>query len=207
MDGLLLDSERLARDCFLQACADVGWPADLAAYDLCVGGTYESTERILIAAYGPDFPYARLSECWGAHYEAYIQTRPVAVKAGARELLDHLADLGIPRALATSTRRATALQKLRLAGLEDYFSHLVCGGETPRGKPHPDPYLEATRRLSHPPGQCWALEDSNNGVRAAHAAGLRVFQVPDLVQPDPQVAALGHQVVGSLFEVLELLLD
>ena len=205
MDGLLLDSERLARECFLLACADIGWTADTAAYDRCVGSTSETTERILREACGPDFPYAEMNACWAERYDAHINHHPVAVKPGAHELLDHLERLDIPRALATSTRRSTALRKLQLAGLTDYFLHMVCGGETERGKPHPDPYLEATQRLQREPGQCWALEDSDNGVRAAHAAGLTVFQIPDLISPDGSVRALGHRVVESLFDVLILL--
>ena len=207
MDGLLLDSERLARECFIQACADVGWDADIPAYDRCVGSTSEATERILRDACGREFPYTEMSARWGERYDAHVNHHPVAVKPGARELLDRLERLDIPRALAPSTRRSTAQRKLQLAGLADYFLHMVCGGETERGKPHPDPYLAATGHLLQEPGQCWALEDSDNGVRAAHAAGLRVFQVPDLVQPDATVRALGHPVLRSLFEVLDLLDD
>lgn len=205
MDGLLLDSERLARECFIQACADVGWDADIPAYDRCVGSTSEATERILRDACGREFPYTEMSARWGERYDAHVNHHPVAVKPGARELLDRLERLDIPRALATSTRRSTAQRKLQLAGLADYFLHMVCGGETERGKPHPDPYLEATGRLLREPEQCWALEDSDNGVLAAHAAGLMVFQVPDLISPQAHVRALGHRVVDSLFDVLALL--
>lgn len=205
MDGLLLDSERLARDSFVQACTEVGWAPDLAVYDLCVGSTYEGTERILRTHFGADFPFEAVNERWGALYEARVLRQPVDLKSGALDLLVRLEELGIPRALATSTRRGIATAKLHNASLSEYFAHLVCGGETARGKPHPDPYLEAAGRLRVDPGLCWALEDSNNGVRAAHAAGLQVFQIPDLVPPSDEVRALGHIVVESLFDVLKLL--
>ncbi len=205
MDGLLLDSESLARQTFIRACRDVGWEPDLAVYDLCIGSTYEDTERILKAGFGSDFPFEAVNECWGALYEERVLYQAIDVKTGALELLMRLDELGIPRALATSTKRTIAMTKLRNAALDGYFVQLVCAGETARGKPHPDPYTEATRRLLLDPGQCWALEDSNNGVRAAHAAGLRVFQIPDLVLPSDEVRALGHQVVDSLFDVLNLL--
>ena len=205
MDGLLLDSERLARAMFVSACLEVGWEPDLAVYDLCVGATYEVTERILKAEFGSDFPFEAVQERWNVLYEERVLHRPVDVKAGALELLLRLAELDIPRALATSTKRPIAVAKLRNAGLDEFFEQLICGGETTRGKPHPDSYVEAVASLLLEPGQCWALEDSNNGVRAAHAAGLRVFQVPDLVPPSDEVRALGHLVVDSLFEVLDLL--
>jgi HAD superfamily hydrolase (TIGR01509 family) len=205
MDGLLLDSERLARETFVSACRSVGWEPDLAVYDLCVGSTYEGTQRILENGFGAEFPFEAVTERWGTLYEERVLYQAVDVKTGALELLIRLDELGIPRALATSTRRDIAVTKLKNACLHDYFTQLVCGGETERGKPHPDPYLEAAARLLLDPRQCWALEDSNNGVRAAHAAGLRVFQVPDLVAPSDEVRALGHEVVGSLLDVLDVL--
>jgi HAD superfamily hydrolase (TIGR01509 family) len=205
MDGLLLDSERLARETFVDACRAVGWDPDMAVYDLCVGSTYEGTERILKAGFGSDFPFDEVSQLWAEQYDARVLYQAVDVKIGALELLIRLDELDIPRALATSTQRHIATTKLRNAQLHDFFAHLVCGGETTRGKPHPDPYLEAASRLLLDPDQCWALEDSNNGVRAADAAGLRVFQVPDLVAPSNEVRALGHDVVDSLFDVLSLL--
>ena len=97
------------------------------------------------------------------------------------------------------------MTELRNAALDGFFAALVCGGETARGKPHPDPYLEAARQLGLDPSQCWALEDSNNGVRAAHAAGFCVFQIPDLVAPNEEIRALGHRVVNSLSDVLNVL--
>jgi len=205
MDGLLLDSERLARDSFVHACAAHGWQADLEVYARCIGSNYEVTEQILRDHFGPDFPYADIDASWSSHYHARLAEAPVPVKAGALELLEYLAAAEVPLALATSTRRHTAEGKLRAAGLLDYFRHSVCGGETARGKPHPDPYLAAADGLGLDPGRCLALEDSENGVRSAHAAGCLVIQVPDLVPPGPEIEALGHLILTSLAEVLPLL--
>lgn len=205
MDGLLLDSERLAQDAFVLACADHGWPADLEAYQRCIGSTPEGTQQILRAHYGPRFPYAELDASWSRHYHARLAQAPVPVKSGAAELLNYLTALGIPCGLATSTRRVTAESKLSGSGLRDYFQHTVCGGETPRGKPHPEPYLAAASGLGLQPGLCLALEDSANGVRSAHAAGCQVIQIPDLVVPDADLVSLGHLILDSLTEVLHLL--
>lgn len=205
MDGLLLDSERLARDTFVCACRAAGWQLDMAAYLTCIGSTAATTERILREAHGPDFPYTQIAEDWSARYHARIHADGVPLKPGAVTLLDHLRDLSIPAALATSTRRPTAELKLAGAGLESYFCHMVCGEETPRGKPHPDPYLAAAAALQLAPADCWALEDSANGVRAALAAGCVVFQIPDLVQPSAETRALGHVIKTSLLDVLALL--
>ena len=204
MDGLLLDSERLARDLFFASCRDLELEVDAGLYHRCIGSSREATDELLSGALGPQ-RYAALVTLWSERYEGVVRRRPVPRKPGVEAVLARLAELGVPRALATSTGREIAEIKLRLAGLLDCFSVLVCGGETPRGKPYPDPYLAAVEGLGLTPGDCWACEDSDNGVRAAHSAGLRVFQVPDLVQPGPDVAELGHAVLPSLGDLLTVL--
>jgi HAD superfamily hydrolase (TIGR01509 family) len=205
MDGLLLDSERLARDAFVRACEDHGWAADLSSYQQCIGSTYEKTREILTVAYGEGFPYEAIDASWSHHYHARLAEGPVPVKVGAEALLAHLAGCRVPMALVTSTRRATAMEKLQATGLLGFFDALVCGGETDRGKPDPDPYLEGAARLELSPEACWALEDSANGVRSAVTAGCVVFQVPDLVPPTAELERLGHRIVGTLDEVRETL--
>ncbi len=204
MDGLLLDSERLARDAFAQACRDHGWEPDLDVYVSCIGSTSEATEATLRGHHGAHFPYAAIDASWSRHYHARLEQDGVPVKPGAQALLEHLALRGVPCAVATSTRRSTAEGKLERSRLLGFFQHTVCGGETDRGKPHPDPYLAAAAGLGVDAAHCLALEDSSNGVRAAHAAGCTVVQVPDLVPPEPELLALGHAVLASLEEVLKL---
>lgn len=205
MDGLLLDSERLARDAFVAACTAFGFVPDLEVYHRCIGSTYEKTEAILRGHFGPEFPYPEIAGRWDELYHARLDEGPVPVKPGAVELLVHLEQSRIPAALVTSTRRSTAERKLEGVGLLGHFDHRVCGGETPRGKPAPDPYLEAARLLGVDATRCLALEDSANGVRSAHAAGCLVVQIPDLVAPTDDVRALEHLILDSLGEVLDML--
>lgn len=203
MDGLLLDSERLAREAFFEACRMVGVDVDDDVYARCIGSTREDTAQLLSEALGSRDLHGELDRCWDELYQTRIAASAVPLKAGARELLDALARYDIPRALATSTDRATATLKLERAAVISSFSCLICGGETDRGKPHPDPYLAAVTALGAPPESTWALEDSAHGVRSAHAAGLRVFQIPDLVPPPPDLEGLGHHVAADLFQVLD----
>jgi HAD superfamily hydrolase (TIGR01509 family) len=203
MDGLLLDSERLAREAFDEACRVVGVEVEPEVYARCIGSNREATAAILVDVLGSQAVYGELDRHWDERYQSLINGGAVALKPGALELLTALTSYGIPRALATSTARPRATLKLQRAGVISYFSCLICGGETDRGKPHPDPYLAAVTALGTPPGASWALEDSENGVRAAEAAGLRVFQVPDLVAPSEALRGLGHRVAADLFEVLD----
>ena len=119
------------------------------------------------------------------------------LKAGVRELLQDLSDIGVPMAVATSTRGERARIKLARSGIDGYFRHVVTSSDVSHSKPAPDLYLLAAERLGIPPRECVALEDSEYGVRAASAAGLRVIQVPDLV-PATDLARSLAMVVESL---------
>ena len=207
MDGTLLESERLARACFLAACQDAGWgDVDSKVYDRCVGSTHAMTREILLAGYGASFPVDEVEAHWSRRYHQHIERRPLDIKPGVLELMQRLDQRGIPMALATSSLRPTATTKLTMAGLMDFFHHLVCGGEAEQGKPHPAPYLKATTQLDVAPAQCWALEDSDNGVRSAYAAGLQVIQIPDELAPSDEVRNFGHPILHSA-QVLLTLLD
>jgi len=202
MDGLLLDSERLALEAFEAASASLGWEPDLAVYRRCIGSTYAATQAVLEAVLPLGLSYPVFDARWSQCYAERLDAGALEIKPGAEELLRALVDLGIPRALATSTRRPVAEHKLALTGLAEFLPVRICGGETSRGKPHPDPYLAAIAALGVWAPEAWACEDSDPGVRAAVAAGLAVFQVPDLLQPEPAVRALGHRIVTDLHVVL-----
>ena len=94
------------------------------------------------------------------------------------------------------------MQELGQAGLLDYFSVVVGGDMVRRSKPDPEIYLRACREMEADPTETFAIEDSLHGVRAAHAAGMRVFMVPDLVEPDEAVTKLAFAVYPSLLGVL-----
>jgi HAD superfamily hydrolase (TIGR01509 family) len=205
MDGLLLATERLCMEFFEDACRAHGITPVRSLYYGCIGTRDDGTRRVIEAAYGPDFPYERVHAHWMRAYHDHVEHRPVDHRPGAADLLALTRELGLPIALATSTRTATARRKLELAGLADFFRIVIGGDQVTHAKPHPEPYLTAAAALGVPASSCWAIEDSDNGVRAAHAAGTWVIQVPDLVEPSAEVRALGHAVMPSLSKVAALL--
>ena len=205
MDGLLLDTERIVLDGFLHACRVRGVPADPDAYRRCIGTTVERTRELLIEGYGPDFPYDAIVASWNDYCDEHLVRRAPPLKPGALETLETVRRLAIPCALATSTWDPEASDRLASVGLDRFFAAKVTGDRVAKGKPDPEPYRTATDLLGVDPTRAWALEDSAHGVRSALAAGLRVFQIPDLVPPDPSTLALGHTVLDSLFDVVDLL--
>ena len=106
-------------------------------------------------------------------------------------------------ALASSSNRPVIDAVLDVSGLASLFEATVSSEEVARGKPAPDVFLEAARRLDVPPARCVAVEDSGNGIRAAHAAGMRVLAIPNLRYPPPDDAlALADAVLGSIDELV-----
>ena len=107
-----------------------------------------------------------------------------------------------PLALASSSNRPLIDLVLELSGLGRYFRVTVSSEEVERGKPAPDVYLDASRRLGVAPGRCAAVEDSENGIRSARAAGMRVVAIPNpAYPPNAEALALADETLGSLDEL------
>jgi HAD superfamily hydrolase (TIGR01509 family) len=204
MDGLMLDSERALLGCLAQAGAEAGHALPEAFLLSLIGSSDALTRQLIAEQVGADAVDALLQDSY-ARYERLVAAG-VPHRPGIIDLLDTLVVHGVPRAVATSTRRPLALRKLESAGLLRYFEHVATSSDVARPKPAPDIYLLAAARLGVEPQHCLALEDSPTGVRAALAAGMTVIQVPDLLQPDADVRALGHAIAGSLHDVRGLLL-
>ena len=161
---------------------------------------------MLLRTFGEAFPLPRFRACRAACWDEHVVTHGVQPKPGLLDLLDLLDARRLPKAVATGTHRAAAIGLLNRARVADRFAVLVGGDEVPRGKPEPDIYLAAAAGLGVAPGACLVLEDSGPGVRAAHAAGMRVVLVPDLAPPSQDTTEHAHAVCASLCEVGPLIL-
>lgn len=203
MDGLLLDTERVAYDSLRVVCGRFGVVVDDTAFRRMVGLNANASRAVLANALPTGSDIAAFEAAWDCEVEARVAA-DLPLRPFAREVVSALAEAGIPIAVATSTRRDRAIWKLEKAGLLSAFETIVCGDEVGRSKPAPDIFLEAARRLGTTPADAWAFEDSTNGVRAAVAAGFQVVQVPDLVPPDDDLRALGHHIVGDLGQAVTL---
>lgn len=200
MDGTLLDTEAVFRDIVFEVCTELGFEMTDDVHRSMVGSSHETTNRLLVEAYGVAFPYAMFDEkCRVTMRER--SHAGVPVKSGAVEFITELRTRGIPTAVATSSRNPHAAHHLSAAGLLDLFETVVTRDDVVNPKPHPEPYLTAARRLGVDPTRCLALEDSHSGVRAAHAAGMQTVMVPDLVGPDDDIHALGISIMESLVHV------
>jgi HAD superfamily hydrolase (TIGR01509 family) len=201
MDGLMLDTERVALVAWKEAATSLGLPFEPELARRMIGRNNADCRALILDHHGDDFPIDALLVATGDAYEAIVAREGIALKAGLTELLDWLEASGIERAVATSTRRSRALAKLERTGLLPRFRALVGGDEIARGKPAPDIFLAAVLRLEAEAGECIVLEDSEPGVRAALAAGIAPIMVPDLHPPSADLLALSPLVLPSLVDV------
>jgi HAD superfamily hydrolase (TIGR01509 family) len=183
MDGTLLDTEKIYFESLVAAMNALGYSDDVAALShAMVGIPGPECESMLRARYGEDFPLAELNVAFATKCDE-IMRAGLPMKRGAAELLDALKHAQYPIAIVTSSSRRTADKLLTLAGIRTHFDAVLTRDDVARGKPHPDLYLLAAARLGAEPKACLAVEDSNPGVAAAHAAGAITIMVPDIVPP------------------------
>jgi HAD superfamily hydrolase (TIGR01509 family) len=169
-----------------------------------VGLQHAASGRIVEEHFGQGFDLAAWSDAVSAHFREELAAG-IALKTGAVEILDHLDEVGLPRAIATSSSLQAVQQSLGPHSLVDRFHALITRDVQTRGKPHPEPFLKAAAALGVDPAACLALEDSHNGVRAAAAAGMMTVMVPDMLDPTEEMQTLCVRIARDLHEVRELL--
>jgi len=204
MDGTLLDTEAMYKEAIFTACRLVGYEMTDEFHRGMIGHPRDRNRAALVDFFGPAFPLAAYLE----HCSAAVRTRfrqSLSLKAGAMDLLQLVASIPLPTAVATSTPRDEAVEHLTLAGLIDFFPVIVSRTDVSQGKPHPETYLRAASLLSVDPRNCLAIEDSHNGIRAAHAAGMATIMVPDMQTPTKEIRGLCVGILDSLARVHALL--
>jgi HAD superfamily hydrolase (TIGR01509 family) len=205
MDGTLLDTEKVYLESLLSALAAFGYKDDVVT--LChamVGIPALECEAMLRDRYGEDFPLPQLRQAFNERRDEILSSG-LPLKSGAIDLLDALRDTALPLAIVTSSSRRTADEHLTLAGIRTRFETIVTRDDVMRGKPSPDLYLLAASRFGVRPEFCLAIEDSNPGVAAAHAAGAITLMVPDIVPATEESRAKCAAVLPDLGAVLTML--
>ena len=206
MDGLLIDSEAIYREAWVQGALALGYSDTVAFFTSIIGVPYRDCLPLIAAHFGPDFPMDAFERTCNERL-ADLAADGFPLKPGVCELLDTLAQQDLPLAVATSSRRDSASRHLSGVGIAGFFTCIVGREDVARGKPHPDLYEQATRSLGSDPAKCLALEDSWTGVRAAVAAGLATVMVPDLAPPPEEANDLCLRVAADLHEVRAWLAD
>ena len=200
LDGVLIDSEKIYVRFWMQAAEELGYSLptqqalELRSCGKATGG--EILSRVNGGRDVYDEIYARRVELM----DEYIAQNGYEAKPGAFEALPELKRAGYRLAIVTASVLEKKLPMLERMGFTEYFDDIISAHEVKRSKPFPDVYLYAAEKLGIKPEECAAVEDSPNGIRSAHGAGMKVIMVPDLTGPDEELSRL-CTVVDSLKDV------
>lgn len=206
LDGVLMDSEQLWNQAKedLVRCTGGRWRED--APQAMMGMSSPEWAAYLRSELGVALDQDAINRAVVRRMEELYRER-LPLLPGAVEGVRALARRW-PLGLASSSNREIIDLVLGLAGLAQTFSATVSSEEVKRGKPAPDVYLEAARRLGVDPGQCVAVEDSSNGLRSADAAGMTVIAVPNAhYPPDDEALALAAATVATPGEITPELVE
>ncbi|MGN0690837.1 MAG: HAD family hydrolase [Oscillospiraceae bacterium] len=205
-DGLLIDSERIINRALIWAGERMGL-ADMENTALAMVGRTQASARLLCTEkYGVNFDYDRLCDLKHEYIDGVLSDGYFPAKSGAREITRRLKEKGFHIAVASSSRRGYVEEELKYTGLFDLFEVILCGDNVTKSKPDPQIFLTAAQRLNVSPEECYVLEDSYNGIRAAHAAGMKPIMVPDLLPPDDEMKRLAVFIADDLIAAGEYIL-
>jgi len=201
LDGVLLDTEQLWDEVRAGLAQERGGRWSPGAQAAMMGMSSPEWSRYMHDVVGlaepPDEIAREVVRRMAARYRARLPLLP-----GARDAVERLA-VRWPLGLASSSNRPLIDLALEAGELGRFFGATVSSEEVARGKPAPDVYLEACRRLGVAPEHAAAVEDSHNGIRSAHSAGLRVIAIPNAhFPPDEESLALANAALASLDELV-----
>jgi HAD superfamily hydrolase (TIGR01509 family) len=204
MDGLMFDTENLTIPLWEAAGKPFGYNLTREIILRMVGISGEKAQQALLEEFGADFPYEKIRDEFRLLVDKEIQKKGVPKKPGLMFLLDRLRAANIPLGVATSTRSVRAVDLLDKAGILDRFTAITCGEEVTNGKPAPDIFLLAAKKLGQPPSSCVGFEDSTAGLKGLHAAGIRSVFIKDVLSPPEEVLATVWRRCNDLSEAAAL---
>lgn len=201
MDGLMFDTERLYYEANQKTADRIGMPFDYSFYSQFIG----VSDKDFFKAMEDRFEKSQVDRFKKESVEdlrALLQATVPDQKKGLKDLLAYLKACGHKTVVASSSERQLVLKLLENAGLTHWFDGVVGGDEVEDSKPQPDIFLKARDLIKEGVSAVLVLEDSLNGLKAAHAAAFPVIMVPDLIEPDEEAKALALDICHDLHEVL-----
>lgn len=204
MDGLIFDTEGLYKHAWQKAGKKVGYPIDDELYKTFIGIPNDQCEQVLLQKFGSEFPLQKFRQEWQRSHVATLERDGIAIKPGFEQLLRFLTQKSLPLAVATSSLRQELKWNFKNTTYLIRFSTIVTREDLHHGKPDPEIYLLVAKKMGIRPENLLTLEDSNNGMRAAIAAGTIAVMIPDILPPDEDIKKNAFAIVNSLQDVIDL---
>lgn len=205
MDGVLFDTERICRLAWDYAGEQM--EIGKAGYMIIktLGMNAQTAIQILKNEFGDDFDAEKFKQTAKDFSYNYFDTNGMPMKKGVKNILNYFKNNNYKIALASSTSTSSVIHHLDNAKIKHYFDVIVCGDMIEKSKPEPDIYLKATELLNISPAECYAIEDSKNGLKSAHGAGCKTIMVPDLWNGDDETDGFIFAKCTDLYDVIEII--
>jgi len=202
-DGILVNSEKVLVKLWGRAAGEYGVDFKDEDFFPCLGRTLEDIKNIQLAKFGAAYPFEDIYQKVQQYFRESIQKNGLPLVDGVLEIQAYFQQRNIKMAVASSTYREEVLFRMEKAGIADLFTIVLGGDEIEHPKPAPDIFLKAAQLLQTDPQGCLVLEDSENGVLAAKAAGMHVFAIKNL---SPITDSM-HEKADAVFPSHQALLD
>ena len=206
MDGLMIDTESLSTEAFINSAKAQGYNMTKEETLKVLGYTKASIYQFWIDYFqGTKVDGKKLVDNHYEYIEKVLYTVGPEKMPFVEELLKYLRENNYKIAVASSSDTADIKNNLEKTKLEKYIDAIASGAEVENGKPAPDVFLLATKRLDVDPKDCLILEDSKAGIKAGKASGAKVFMVPDMFTVDKECEDTADRILNNLGEVIEIL--
>lgn len=200
MDGVLFDTERIYQETWQEIAAGQGIRLDGSFLRAITGTSGAHMCQIVEKYYHVSDGTGIIENCMKLVRQKLSVHVPM--KKGVREILDFFRDQGVCMSVASSSAKEQIEANLQMTGIRDYFMTIASGKEVDKGKPAPDIFLLAAERMHCAPEECFVFEDSENGIRAGHAAGCFTVMVPDLIEASPEILPYCRKVCPDLQQAM-----
>lgn len=202
MDGVILDSERVANLAWFQVSEKYDLGLNIEKLKEIKGGTAVRTLEILSKQVGKTLAEKIMEEKKEIQMSIIKKENGIKLKEGVVELLKYIKEKGLKCIVATSTTKERAEKQLKETGVYSYFDNLVYGDEIKNGKPDPEIFLKACEKIGVSPVEAVVIEDSVLGATAANRAGIKCFVVEDTMKFSVEENRLATRKYTSLLEVV-----
>lgn len=202
MDGTLIDTEPIHLHFWCEVMRSHGYVFEDSLLLSCIGLNYCSMEQLFKKTFGESFEINPLKEEVNMVVRQFKHEKGVPVKPGYQQLVTFLKTNNIKMVIATSSTHDDAVDTLKVAGIYDDFDGIIGGDEVKNGKPDKEPFWRAAQLVGVPVEECIAVEDSQNGIKSAHNAGVKCIYIKDMKDIPPEVESLVFARCNDLSEVI-----
>ena len=205
MDGVIFDTERIYLEDWTKVFQKYGYTMIKEIYISVMGSGRNNVKDVFRNKFGQELPIEEMYIEKDALLFEAIESNKIPLKEGVIEILDFLGNNGYKMGLATSAKRARLDKQLKSASIENKFDTTVCGEDVVNSKPNPDIFLKAAKEIDVEPENCFVVEDSPAGIKAAFSGGMKGIHVEDLKVADEEILKYCKKSFKNLKEIKEYL--